>query len=380
MAREEHRHNSFSAYARSWRRTAGFVDPRPVFRRVVLGHDEESEVTSGHRHLPDSHETQHDDSASNDRADESSPLLNNGNGKPSDDTEPTPLRNKLERTAHARVQSLQQQRDQNRSSDDKSDREPLLITHVHRDDGTSAEVIIGQSTLPQTIFNSSNVLIGVGLLSLPLGIRYAGWVIGLCGLFASAAVTKYTAGLLAKCLDVDSSLANFGDIAFVAFGEKGRVTTSSLITLELLVTCVGLVVLFADTLRSLIDGPSLLHWKLVCGLVLAPLNFVPTRLCGYLSCLGLFCSIAIMVVAVVLGCLKPDAPGSLRTVATTYAFPDNWRALPLSFGLIMALWTGHSVFPNLYRDMRHPPKYASALRWIFGFVVCVRHGVSRSGS
>lgn len=57
------------------------------------------------------------------------------------------------------------------------EREPLLVKTVEREDGVLETTIVGQSTLPQTVFNSVNVLIGVGLLSLPLGIRYSGWYV-----------------------------------------------------------------------------------------------------------------------------------------------------------------------------------------------------------
>lgn len=55
------------------------------------------------------------------------------------------------------------------------EREPLLVKTVRSDEGKVEVVIVGQSTLPQTVFNSVNVLIGIGLLSLPLGLRYSGW-------------------------------------------------------------------------------------------------------------------------------------------------------------------------------------------------------------
>lgn len=188
------------------------------------------------------------------------------------------------------------------------------------------------------IFNSCNTLIGVGILSLPLGIRYAGWVIGLTGLIASAILSKYTASLLAKCIDVDSSLANFADIAFVAFGEVGRVTTSSLISLELMIACVGLVILFADTLGSLISSVDPIHWKIFGGCILGPLQFLPMSWLGFTSFLGIFCNLVIIFIALVVGLMKTQSPGSLRDVATTYALPPNWKALPLSFGLIMGEW------------------------------------------
>ena len=62
-------------------------------------------------------------------------------------------------------------------ADDLKDREPLLVKRVEGEDGKVGAVIVGQSTLPQTVFNSVNVLVGVGLLSLPLGLRYSGWCV-----------------------------------------------------------------------------------------------------------------------------------------------------------------------------------------------------------
>jgi len=62
------------------------------------------------------------------------------------------------------------------STDPDKEREPLLVKQVEEDDGRIVNVVVGQSTLPQTIFNSVNVLIGVGLLALPLAMRYSGWI------------------------------------------------------------------------------------------------------------------------------------------------------------------------------------------------------------
>lgn len=85
-----------------------------------------------------------------------------------------------------------------------------------------------------------SVLVGVGLLSLPLGIRYAGWVCGMTFLFLCAIVTGYTARLLGKCMDLDPSLVTFSDIAYISYGHKARIATSILFTLELLAANVAL--------------------------------------------------------------------------------------------------------------------------------------------
>lgn len=51
---------------------------------------------------------------------------------------------------------MNRQREETRAKQKDDEVEALLIKKVRRADGTTAEVIIGQSTLPQTIFNSSN--------------------------------------------------------------------------------------------------------------------------------------------------------------------------------------------------------------------------------
>lgn len=167
----------------------------------------------------------------------------------------------------------------------EQEREPLLVKQIE-EDGQIINVVVGQSTLPQTIFNSVNVLVGVGLLTLPLALKYSGWIIGMIFLAWSAIVTGYTAKLLAKCLDVDSSLITFADLAYVSFGNKARIAVSILFSLELLAACVALVVLFADSMDALIPGWSILFWKVVCGVILIPLSFLPLRFLSFTSILG----------------------------------------------------------------------------------------------
>lgn len=170
---------------------------------------------------------------------------------------------------------------------DLNEREPVLLKEVEQD-GKIILMVAGQSTLPQTIFNSTNVLIGIGILSLPLGFNYAGWIFGIIFLSLSALVTSYTAKLLAKCMDTDPTLITYADIAFASFGQKARTATSLLFSLELMAACVGSIVLFADTLNILVPYISVLEWKIVCGLLLIPLNFLPLRLLSFSSVVGIF--------------------------------------------------------------------------------------------
>jgi vesicular inhibitory amino acid transporter len=181
---------------------------------------------------------------------------------------------------------FQEQQLQGAQAPDK-ETETLLVKRVEREDGRVVEVVVGQSTLPQTVFNSVNVLIGVGLLSLPLGLKYSGWLIGMAFLCSCAIVTKYTASILAKCLTTNDSLVTFTDLAYVAFGTKGRLITSVLFCLELVGACVALVTLFADSLDAIIPGWGIVAWKILCGLIIIPLSFVPLRLLSFTSVLGI---------------------------------------------------------------------------------------------
>lgn len=76
---------------------------------------------------------------------------------------------------------------------------------------------------------------------------------------------------------------------------------------------------------------------------------------------------AVVAIVIIDGLIKPHTPGSLLEPAATYLFPANWLTLPLSFGLLMSPWGGHGVFPNIYRDMRHPHKYGRAVKLTFTF-------------
>jgi amino acid permease len=57
------------------------------------------------------------------------------------------------------------------------------------------------------------------------------------------------------------------------------------------------------------------------------------------------------------GLTRTKIPGSLLHPAPTSWWPENWEDVPLTFGLITAGFSGHSVFPTIYRDMRVPSEY-----------------------
>ena len=265
---------------------------------------------------------------------------------------------------------MEQEEASRRAREDPDEYKEDLSRPIEREVRPDGEIIdrtIGESTMPMTIFNSTNVLIGIGILALPLAIRYSGWVIGLIFLTLAALSTSYTAQLLAKCLDTNTGSTTYGDIAFLAFDSWGRNFVESLFIVELTAANVALIILFGDSMNSLIPAIGVNEWKAIVAIGLIPLNFVPFKTLSVTSIIGIFSTLGIVVIVFADGLIKPRTPGSLREISKTYAFPEDWRTIPLSLGLFMAPWGGHSVFPAIYKDMRHPQKYPRAINYTYTF-------------
>lgn len=379
--------NSLENFARSWSRAAGFVEiparkpsfilskedeeigrksaspPFPAETRSLLRQQLDGEGTSSEvfeeestSHLPDEealriHEADKPTpEASNDILDQapylSSPYASSSGGIYGS------LSSRVNEPLMRHAGDLYHNQQLKGQQFPDNETEPLLVKVIEQKDGQRVQIVVGQSTLPQTAFNSVNVLVGVGLLSLPLGIKYSGWLIGMLLLLFATVTTRYTAGILAKCLDIDTSLVGFADIAWKAFGTRGSLATGFLFTIELLAASVALVVLFGDSFDALIPGWGVVSWKVFGGIVLIPLGFVPLRFLSFTSVLGItaclgseFTSFSrhtnanmslVVTLIFVDGLIKPQFPGSLRDPAPTAAlFPQRWSTLPLSFGLLM---------------------------------------------
>ncbi|KAH3680142.1 hypothetical protein WICMUC_000543 [Wickerhamomyces mucosus] len=228
--------------------------------------------------------------------------------------------------------------------------------------GKILTVIAGQSTSPQTIFNSVNVLIGIGLLALPLGLKHSGWIIGVPALTLCALLTYRAAGLLSLCMDTDPTLMTYSDLAFVAFGPRGRAFISVLFSLDLLASGVALIVLFADSLNAIFPEIPINHFKILAFLVLTPPSFLPLNILSFISLFGIASTIGVVLTILVSGFLKSDSPGSLLQFMPTNLWPETIADALIAIGVLMAPFGGHSIFPNLKVDMRHPHKFKDCLQ------------------
>ncbi|OBZ88152.1 Vacuolar amino acid transporter 1 [Choanephora cucurbitarum] len=239
---------------------------------------------------------------------------------------------------------------------------------------------IKKSSFLQSIFNSINILIGVGILSLPLGFKCSGWIISLIVFCFCFGLTNYTAKLLAKCLDKDPNSRTYGDMGAMAFGVRGRVFISFLFLTELVTCSVALVVLLCDGIDSLFPGQNPFLIRVISFVILTPTLFIPIRHLSYTSLLGILSVFSLFAVIVYDGLSKPNAPGSLHEMEPTATlFPQADSNVPLSFGLIMAGFAGHAVFPTIYRDMKHPEEYKKMVNFTYIVTATVYLAVAACG-
>ncbi|WVF67802.1 hypothetical protein IAT40_002563 [Kwoniella sp. CBS 6097] len=230
----------------------------------------------------------------------------------------------------------------------------------------------GQSTDGQTLFNATAVLVGIGLLSLPLAFAYAGWIGGTLMLLGFGWLTCHTAKLLARLIRADPSLMGYTDIGVRAFGTKAGAGIHILFCLELFALGVALIVLFGDTLNVLYPNISSNAWKIIGFSVILPTALLPLRLLSLPSLLSSISSLLLVLVLLIDGLIRPTAPGSLRDPMPTSWSPEwsdaNWLG---GIGLILAGFGGHAVMPSLARDMRRPENFDRIVNKAFAIATVI---------
>ncbi|KAI9027205.1 transmembrane amino acid transporter protein-domain-containing protein [Phycomyces nitens] len=216
---------------------------------------------------------------------------------------------------------------------------------------------VPQSNFLQSVFNSVNVLIGIGMLALPLSFRYAGWFWGTIIFFFCSFLTNYTAKLLGQCLEANPGSATYGDMGAAAFGDKGRRFVSTIFITELLTACVAMIVLLGDGIQSLWPNMELITTRIISFTILTPMMFLPIRKLAYTSLIGIISCVSLVLIVVYDGLTKEAQPGSLLDPMPTELFPSQVYNVPLAFGIMMAGFAGHAVFPAIHHDMKEKKDY-----------------------
>ncbi|KAK3289784.1 hypothetical protein CYMTET_2797 [Cymbomonas tetramitiformis] len=225
----------------------------------------------------------------------------------------------------------------------------------------------GSATYNQALFNSVNILMGVGLLSIPYALSQGGWsAIGVLGLLW--AMTNYTGKLIALCLEapcrVDFKnytpgclpLETYEDIGEAAFGKTGRTFITAILYTELIGTCGLFLILEGDHLALLFpDSMSPAAFMVLSAAIILPTTYLADlSALSYVGLVGLISAIALM------GVVLYDFTGNFPVDLSTTALLEP-SSFPLTFGLLAFVFAGHAVFPSIYSSMEDQERYPEML-------------------
>ncbi|KAI8907957.1 transmembrane amino acid transporter protein-domain-containing protein [Gorgonomyces haynaldii] len=209
-------------------------------------------------------------------------------------------------------------------------------------DSVSSETrqLLHSTTFTQTFVNYVNMLLGLGLLSLPFAFSKLGWILSLSLCTVFCALASWTAILISRF----NSMSEMGEMAF---GPFGRHLISSLFACELFSACVALVILFADSLELLIHVKGV-YLKLFM-LLLAPTTWMGGSVLSLLSAVGLVSFVNLIAIVVYDGSI-PTGP-SWYAPAPTHLWPQGVFDAGMAMGLLFVGLDLHAVVPNISRAM-----------------------------
>lgn len=231
--------------------------------------------------------------------------------------------------------------------------------------------VTGSSTSYQTIFNAVNTLMGIAMLSLSFGMRLSGWVAGTVMLMGFSWVTNETAKIIGNILKKYPQASTYGDIAYLYGGKKFQALATSIFVVDLVGASVSLVLLFSDSFHLLFPDVNVGIFKALIICVTFGMSFMPLSLISSFSVSGIFSTMGVLVLIIICGLSSLESPGSLFNTAEMNLWPRSVGELILSLGIFMAPWGGHPVFPELYKDMRNPSKYATCCNITFISTFCL---------
>ncbi|KAL4558025.1 hypothetical protein LXL04_036221 [Taraxacum kok-saghyz] len=243
--------------------------------------------------------------------------------------------------------------------------------------GTLPDQLLGElpitfgCSVTQTVFNSVNVMVGVGVLSMPNTIAQAGWA-GVGMLLLLGAICCYTAYLMKLCFESRDTIQTYPDIGEAAFGKYGRLLIAIILYTSLYAYCVEFIILEGDNLTSLFPSASL-PWDSVYAdpvhmfAVLSAIVMGSTLLVKNPRIISIFSATGVVATIMVILCVF--WLGTVNVGFNERSPPIKLGGIAFALGIYGFCFSGHCVFPNIYQSMADKTKFTTAM--IICFILCV---------
>ncbi|XP_057951029.1 amino acid transporter AVT1I-like [Malania oleifera] len=217
------------------------------------------------------------------------------------------------------------------------------------------------TTFLKTCFNGFNALCGLGIITLPYTLAQGGWIT-LVLLPGVALITCYTALLLQRCMDSNSSIKTYPDIGWHAFGRKGRIIVSIFIYSAAYLVSTGFLISESDNLHKLFPnagfqlGEHNIRGKQL-STVLAGLAILPTMWLKDLSMLSFISAGGIVAIVIIISSiLWVGVVDSVGFSAKGELF--RFGGIPTALSLYAFAYGGHGVFPTIYSSMKDKTQFS----------------------
>eukprot|EP00794_Sanderia_malayensis_P003204 gene3204-3680_t len=226
-------------------------------------------------------------------------------------------------------------------------------------------------------WNVSNLIQGIGILSMPFAVYQGGWA-AVASMFIVAAMSCYTGKLLVDCLYEESKKTgikrrlrvNNPEIAEAICERPGFRLVNSVQICEMLGAVTMLVILLGTVLSELLRATTELgiyEWAAICCVIVLPSLFIKRMSIiswfSLLAVLALMASVFLMMAFTITKYQK-------WKLSNIPAF--NPSTFPIGFGIVVFSYSAHSVFPSIESSMRKPQQFNMMMNWAFALAAIVK--------
>jgi len=225
-------------------------------------------------------------------------------------------------------------------------------------------------TPPQASFNLINLVVGLGIMSIPYCFKIGGSFFSIIFLILIGFSAKYTASLIGKCIKKDNSFNSLAVMSLKLFGTTGCTIISTFFIFDLFFSMMADLILVKDTLHLLFPFISPFVCLLISYSFCTSLTWIKKLVTlSWVSLIGLLSMFALFLILIFNGLATPNAPGSLWEREKPNMWPESFLGFCAILGIFEMGYSCHSVLPSIYLSLKQRKKYKPVLNFSFTWVV-----------